>query len=165
MRYFDHINTVEFAKREYRRLAMANHPDRGGDTAIMQEINSQYHACLKRLDGQVSMDETNREHTYRYKQAVEQAVMDKIAELIAAGVAKTCEVLLIGTWVWVTGETKPVKDVLKRLGCKWHSKRLCWYWENDGYTHRFNRNTSLNGLAAKYGVEQFWDKESVGVLA
>ncbi|MBT9173467.1 MAG: hypothetical protein DDT21_01868 [Syntrophomonadaceae bacterium] len=163
--YFKGFRTVESIKTEYRRLAMLHHPDHGGQTATMQEINSQYHAALKSVNGQTSQDaDTGKEHTYRYNPKVEQAIMDKISQLISAGVAKSCEIFLIGTWVWITGDTKPIKDVLKTAGCIWHSKRLCWYWQNDGHSHRYNRNASLGSLAAKYGATQFQDRE-VGQLA
>lgn len=37
------------------------------------------------------------------------------------------KVELIGAWVWVSGNTKPVKDDLKAGNFKWHSKRKMWY--------------------------------------
>jgi len=165
MSYFDSCTTVEIAKAEYRRLAMQNHPDKGGSTATMQDINSQYHAILQKLDGQTSFDNDNREHTYKYSRAVEQSIIDKIAELVGAGIASTCEIFLIGTWVWITGNTKPVKELLKQAGCKWHSKRLCWYWQNDGYKHRYNGKSDLGALAAKYGAAKFGEQEKSFALA
>ena len=42
MRYFENCNTIEELKAEYRRLAMKNHPDRGGDEETMKAINQQY---------------------------------------------------------------------------------------------------------------------------
>jgi DnaJ-class molecular chaperone len=42
--YFSKCSTVEEVKSLYRTLAKQHHPDLGGDTATMQEINSQYHA-------------------------------------------------------------------------------------------------------------------------
>ena len=41
-RYFDHLNRLQEIKKEYHRLTKENHPDVGGDTATMQEINKQY---------------------------------------------------------------------------------------------------------------------------
>ena len=49
MKYFSGVNSLEALKREYKRLALENHPDRGGDTATMQEINSEYDAAFSRL--------------------------------------------------------------------------------------------------------------------
>ena len=38
MKYFNHIGTLDELKSEYRRLALENHPDRGGSTEAMQEV-------------------------------------------------------------------------------------------------------------------------------
>jgi len=42
MKYFNSIATIEELKAEYRRLALANHPDKGGDTETMKEINAEF---------------------------------------------------------------------------------------------------------------------------
>lgn len=49
MKYFSGISNLDDLKREYKRLALENHPDRGGDTAVMQEINAEYDAAFSRL--------------------------------------------------------------------------------------------------------------------
>lgn len=42
MKYFNEVHTLDELKKEFRRLAMLHHPDVGGDTATMQEINAEY---------------------------------------------------------------------------------------------------------------------------
>ena len=42
MKYFNNIYTLNELKKEYRRLAMLYHPDRGGDNETMKEINAEY---------------------------------------------------------------------------------------------------------------------------
>lgn len=42
MKYFTNCTTLEDLKKEYRRLTMLHHPDRGGDTATMQAINAEH---------------------------------------------------------------------------------------------------------------------------
>lgn len=42
MKYFENIATLDDLKKAYRHLAMIHHPDIGGDTATMQEINAEY---------------------------------------------------------------------------------------------------------------------------
>lgn len=49
MKYFSSINDLSALKAAYKRLALANHPDRGGDTATMQAINAEYDAAFARL--------------------------------------------------------------------------------------------------------------------
>lgn len=42
MNYFSNITSLAALKKQYRVLAIANHPDKGGDTRIMQEINAEF---------------------------------------------------------------------------------------------------------------------------
>lgn len=42
MKYFTNCNTLDELKKEFRRLCMIHHPDRGGDTGIMAAINAEY---------------------------------------------------------------------------------------------------------------------------
>lgn len=42
MEHFKNINSLRELKQQYKQLAIANHPDRGGDTATMQEINAEF---------------------------------------------------------------------------------------------------------------------------
>ena len=151
--YFSKCSTVEEVKSLYRTLAKANHPDLGGDTATMQEINAQYHAALNRMNGQTHTD-GNREYTYTYNRQREQQAMDKIAELLR--IKGNIDIYLIGTWVWVMGDTKPVKEQLKAAGCQWHSVRSCWYWRANEYRHKGKMSRGgLEHLAYRYGVEAF----------
>lgn len=46
MKYFTNCTTLEALKKEYRRLCMLHHPDRGGDTATMAAINDEYDAVF-----------------------------------------------------------------------------------------------------------------------
>lgn len=47
MKHFSKISSVEEAKDLYRQLARKHHPDVGGDTELMQEINSEFAEALK----------------------------------------------------------------------------------------------------------------------
>lgn len=49
MKYFNTCTTLDELKKEYRRLTMLHHPDRGGDTATMQDINAEYDALFPLL--------------------------------------------------------------------------------------------------------------------
>ena len=42
MKYFINIESLADLKKKYRELAIKNHPDNGGDTVVMQEINKEY---------------------------------------------------------------------------------------------------------------------------
>ena len=52
MKYFTNIRTLDELKAAYRRLALKYHPDMGGSTEIMQEINSEHDALFEQLKRQ-----------------------------------------------------------------------------------------------------------------
>jgi len=111
--YFNHLHTVEDIKREYRRLAWLHHPDRdGGDTATMQRINAEYEMALKRCDGQTSQGSDGKDHTYHYDQKKERDLIDKINELLSLKL-EDINIWLVGTWLWIDGDTKPHREALK----------------------------------------------------
>jgi len=150
--FFHDCRTVEEIKKRYRQLAMKHHPDRGGDTATMQEINRQYQSALKHCDGQTNKGSDGKQHTYHYNEAAETELAEKIDELLKLKLAGI-EIALIGLWIWITGDTKPHRQALKDAGCRWHSKRACWYWQNTGYVGR--SKASLQELADKYGYKAY----------
>lgn len=49
MKWFNNPETLEDLKKQYKRLAFQNHPDRGGKTSDMQEINAEYEDLFSRL--------------------------------------------------------------------------------------------------------------------
>jgi len=54
---------------------------------------------------------------------------DRITDELVAALdnTKDIEAELIGTWLWVTGNTRDHKDVLKALGFRWSGKKQAWY--------------------------------------
>ena len=169
MAYFTNVHTVGEAKSLYRHLAKENHPDLHGHetTEAMQAINDEYHKVLASLDGSTSIGSDNKEHTYHYNRDVEQELMDKIAELLGLKL-EGCEIELVGTWIWVSGDTKPVKDKLGKngAGMTWHSRRKRWYWKRAGYSSRYNKKASFADLRDFYGSRSFKDDDSAtGMVA
>jgi hypothetical protein len=153
MTFFDGFKTVEAIKLQYRKLAREHHPDLGGDEEVMKAVNAAYHQVLEKANGQEMIGADGKTHRYNYNPESEQAIMDKIRELLGLGMVEV-EVLLIGLWVWIKGDTKPYKTELKGIGCRWHSKRGCWYWKP--YEGRsYGSPNDLDGLAKKYGCESF----------
>jgi hypothetical protein len=158
MNYFIDCQTVEQVKQVYRKLAFQYHPDHGGSTEEMQKLNDCYEKALKRCDGQKTTDSEGVEHTYYYNQETEEAIINAIARLLEIKMID-CDILLIGTWLWITGATKPYKEQLKAIGCLWHSKRGCWYFRSAQQKRWSQSSGDLGELAAKYGCTKIEDLE------
>ena len=156
MRYFNGCNTIDEVKKLYKRLAMENHPDRGGDTATMQAINTEYaFACAKLAKGAgLSDDEADAEIrlSEEYRQVIE-----KIITL--PGIV----IEIVGNWIWVTGNTRPVKDTLKDAGFYFASKKAAWYYRNEAFKTR-GKGAPLEEIRAKYGSEKINSKQKDKVL-
>jgi curved DNA-binding protein CbpA len=157
MKYFKDCLTVAEVKKLYKELAMKNHPDLGGDTATMQEINRQYEITLKSLDGEVTTDSEGKEHKYYWNEETEQELMVKINELLTLQMVNV-DVFLVGSWLWINGETKQYKEQLKAIGCLWHTKRQSWYFATEGSRilsrYRKNSGKGINDLAQTYGADK-----------
>ena len=64
MLYFNGQDSLIEIKKTYRKLCTIHHPDKGGDTGIMQEINAQYHEALQNIDGTTSENKEGQGFTY-----------------------------------------------------------------------------------------------------
>ena len=68
-----------------------------------------------------------------------------------------------GTWVWVSGDTRPHKDAIKNAGFKWASKKKQWYFKPDGYKKRSKGEYSMDEIRSAYGSEPVNNKGFKGI--
>lgn len=162
MNFFKDCQTVEEVKALYRKLARQHHPDLGGDAETMKRLNNEYERVLKKFDGEESIGTDGKSHTYKYNEEIERELMDMIAALLALDM-EGVDITLIGLWIWLTGNTKPHREQLKELKCRWNSSRGCWYYRPDALGWRRSSGADLEELAQKYGstnCNQFKKKAS-----
>lgn len=157
---FDQFNTVSEVKQAYKKQAFKLHPDRGGTHESFVEMQAQYLAKLKSLNGQESTGFDNKSHTYYYNESVETEVMEKITELLNLK-ADDLEIELCGTWLWISGNTRAYKEKLKELSLKWHSKRSKWYFHTKNTHKKRMSKLSFDQIRLAYGSKTFEsEKES-----
>ena len=143
-RYFDHLKTLAEIKAEYKRLAKRHHPDVGGDTATMQEINGQYEEAVKRIA---------RTGEGRDREQAAKEVPQEFAAIISKVIALDgLDLDLVGAWLWATGETYKHREALKAAGFKWASKKVAWYWRPEWAAVSAGSRKSLDEIKDKYGT-------------
>ena len=60
---------------------------------------------------------------------------------------------LIGSWIWISGNTKEIKGKLKELHFKWASKKKMWYYgEMKG---RNPKQKSMDEIKGRYGSKTY----------
>ena len=146
-KYFKNIKTLEELKREYKKLALANHPDRGGDVEVMKAINAEYDELFAKVK---DIHRNAKGETYTKENAETAAefkdIIDKLIKM--AGL----EIEIIGSFIWVGGNTKEHKDQLKALGFKWHSNKKLWYKSPEGYRRKTRKNMSMEEIRDAFGT-------------
>lgn len=145
MKYFNDCRTIDEVKSLYKQLAKQFHPDCGGDTATMQQINAEYaFACASIFKGEkLSAEETEDKIrlSEEYRNVIEQII--HLPNII---------VEVVGNWIWVTGNTYPVKTRLKAAGLFFASKKVAWYYRSEEYKTKGSMKT-LDEIRRKYGSE------------
>jgi hypothetical protein len=156
MNYFNGCRTIDEIKAQYKKLAKENHPDHGGDTATMQAINTEYaFACAHAIKGEnLSAEETEAKIRFseQYREAIEK-IINLPGIMIEA----------VGFWIWVTGNTFPVRKELKSANFFFASKKLAWYFRSDEYKTKGGKK-SLEEIRRKYGSETINSKQQFKTL-
>ena len=149
MKYFANCRTLDELKKEYRRLSKLHHPDHGGDEATMKAINAEYSDRFEVLKRQHN---ASADEAHQTTEAPEEFINIINALVKLHGIT----VELCGCWLWVSGDTRAVKEELKAAGGRWSSSKKMWYWrhQEDG-AHWSRGRKSMQQIRAKYGSQTF----------
>ena len=143
-KYFNDCTTLEDVKRRYKQLALLHHPDRGGSTATMQEINSEYSNIVKNPFFSFSkQSKVNQDDFLKYPDLIDQVV--KLHGII---------IELIGDWLWISGNTYQHKTTLKDLGFFFAPKKIMWYFRPPEYKAPNSKPKPIEEIRKKYGSER-----------
>ncbi len=143
LKEFKGVEGINEAKKIYKTLAKKLHPDMaGGDTESFKILNAVYTDLI--------------EHKIYFSNDIKIDIeLEKVISLILH--FENIVIELVGSWIWVSGDTKEIKEKLKELGFKWASKKKMWYFgEMKG---RNPKEKSLDEIKAKYGSETLKKKE------
>jgi len=140
---FSEVTGINEAKKVYKTLAKKLHPDVGGSEEEFKLLNAIYNDFI----------ENKIYFSNEFKIDLD---LEKIISQILHFENITIE--LVGSWIWLSGDTKEIKDKLKELGFKWASKKKMWYYgEMKGKSHG---EKSLDEIKDKYGSKTFKKKEN-----
>lgn len=143
MKWFTNINTIADLRNRYKQLLCQYHPDNNPNkdtTAIMQEINVEYDKLMEQLKA--------TDNTYKETEGFSETELKKILNEII-GLNADIMIEIVGTWIWIKGDTYPIKDRLKELNFKWSKQKQMWYW--GVITHRVHTSMSMEAIRMKYG--------------
>ena len=145
---FENVTGLNEAKKVFKKLARKLHPDVGGCEESFKILKNVY-------------DDIVEHKIYFSNDSKFDLELEKIISQILHYENIIIEV--VGSWIWLSGETKIIKDKLKDLNFKWASKKKMWYFgELRGRSHK---EKNLNEIKNKYGCETVRTKQRVKLSA
>ncbi len=145
--YLGNVKTRFELKELYRKLARELHPDFGGSTEEMIQLNNEFDYLFGRVET-TKQEKASTETADDYMEVIKHLI--HIPEI---------NIELCGTWLWITGNTKPVKELLKEAGFKFAGKKKAWYWHAGEYRKRSKRKLSLDEIRLLYGTNEIEKEE------
>ena len=151
MTYIKNVETLEELKKVYKKLALKLHPDCGGSDEQMAQLNNEYDELFSRLknthknkDGETYTKET-AETPEQFK-----AILHQLFSLKMDGVI----IEIVGTFIWLTGNTKPYKNEIKALKFRYSPKKYARYKAPSYYKKRSKKNYDMNTIRGMYGSQK-----------
>ncbi len=153
MKYFENCITLEEVKEVFRKWCIKLHPDNnpGRDTTKdFQEMKSQYEKAFNRCKN----THRNAEGETYSKETEETPEMyaDIISRLVNI---PDISVELCGSWLWVTGNTRDCKDILKEMHFRFSAKKTAWYFHFEPFRKRSKKTCTMDEIRNMYGSKGF----------
>lgn len=159
----EQVETLEELKQVYKKLALIHHPDRGGDEEVMKKLNNEYDELFEKL----KHTHKNSEGEFYSKETDEVAeewreLISKLLNLKMVAV----EIEVIGSFLWVTGNTRTYKEQLGKngLGLRWSNKKKAWYKSPDGYRRFSKKEYNMSDIRTMYGSQRVKDEKKQKAL-
>lgn len=125
IRFFKNVKTVAELRKEYVRLLKINHPDNGGSKETCQEINAEYDYLLGRLPkdntGKTASNSAEAKKDFQIDKEIRD-ILNKIIRFDGLNIE------IVGSWIWVDGDSYQWKEQLKEIGFQWSRARKKWHY-------------------------------------
>jgi hypothetical protein len=151
--FFDEstIKTLDDLKKQYFKLAKIYHPDKGGSTQDFQALQNEYEKLVKQVLKGSNLSEEQQKNEIEIDEAL-RAALDSIMHL-------DVNIEIIGKWIWISGNTFPVKDTLKAAGFNFIKKAGAPYWIFKGEESKGRGKMSLEEIRKLYGSKEIKNKK------
>lgn len=140
------IEDIDGLKKEYFRLAKIYHPDAGGTNEQFQVLQQEYEQHLNTLLSGSKLTAEQQKNELE----LDKALRDAASALTGL---PGIEIELVGKWLWVSGNTFPIKAQLSAAGFTWAPVKKLWYYK--GTESRGRGNLSIEEIKLKYGSKKF----------
>ena len=166
LKYFSsNIRTLEELKKEYKKLAKMYHPDiTGRDTnAEMSQINAEYEELFEMVKN-VKFNHQDKTF-YESKEETTEKANDFINIINILIKVANIEIVICGSWLWVSGKTYPIKETLKENNFNYSKNKNAWYLHFDNFKKKSRKSLSLDEIKEYFGSEYYQNEKNQFLLA
>ena len=147
MNYFINCQTIDEAKKLYKKLAKEHHPDLGGETIVMQKINLEFEKISKDFFKNNVKNETDFDFT-EFNQIIEKIIY-----------MENVKIEIIGRWIYVFNCYQQ-KEELKNLGFWFSVKHKAWIYNKESKNKYKRTKLTTNQVKNKFGVVEVESKRT-----
>jgi hypothetical protein len=136
-----HPITLDDIKMAYRRAAAKYHPDHNPAGLEMMKLVNIAYDTLKDYEGDIESPENSND----YGEALNAA----LNAIVGLGL----DIEICGAWIWVSGDTRSHKEILKAAGYLWAPIKKRWYFRPEAYKSRNRQSWSMDKIRDAYGSQ------------
>lgn len=144
---------IDVIKRQYHDLVFKHHPDRGGSTEDMAQINAEYDK-LKATHYNIHTSAKGEVYTDN-KQTEMDDITAEFADLLDLLIHELNidpeDFEVCGKFVWLHNTSKEHKETYKKLGFRWSADKKAWYRAPKGYRRKYSNKWSMDKIRSVYG--------------
>ena len=146
-RFFKNVKNQMELRKAYVLLLKQYHPDNGGDPETCKQLNIEYEDLMKELPktGGENQSQADRQAAADLDKEL-RAALEKIIHLEGINIE------IVGTWIWLDGNTFAHRETLKSLGYRWSKSRKKWHFTPYAEPMYYKgKKKSFNTLRKLYG--------------
>lgn len=153
---FKSKNNLEDLKKEYRKLLLKNHPDKGGSKEETQLINVAYEEAYRYVEAKEKNINFGEDRSEEFKKATDEDIKKFIEIFNELMKMDGIEIDIVGSWIWLGGNTYSYKEDIKKLSFRYSRKHKKWYYFHDieNSMKRRGSKKTYKEITKEYGLKK-----------
>lgn len=142
--FFHACHDMDAARATFRELCKRYHPDTGGDAETFRAMVSEFQQFQR--DVWANSGRAKWGTAYQPKPDSHNLPEQTFNRLSAVLRWPDITVEILGTWLWVQGDTRKYTKEFRKLAFQFSSKKSAWFYHYEAYRKRYGRDYSMEEL-------------------
>ena len=149
-------NSFDFNEltKQYKKLLFKFHPDHGGSDGQFINLKNAYKLLASKQTYKGKKFDFESKTIKDVEKKYSEQFIKKLTEILDiyhANTAINISVDIVGDWLWIGGDTKAIKDKLKKTKYRFSKNKSMWYWHEGKFQSYKGRTISYNEIVATHG--------------